>query len=64
VGKSALIGDDNVYRNGAPRPMKMGTTRSLWRYDDVAYQAPKSENTPLAAIWHYATGIIAVSLVA
>jgi hypothetical protein len=36
VGSSAKttgFGGDSVLRSGAPRRMKMGTTRSLWRYD-------------------------------
>jgi hypothetical protein len=29
-----------LYRSGAPRSMKMGTIRSLWRYDAGAGVAP------------------------
>jgi hypothetical protein len=28
-----------LYRDGAPRPMKMGTIASLWRYDAGAFHA-------------------------
>jgi hypothetical protein len=31
--RSAAFGVDSVYRSGAPRSMKMGTIRSLSRYD-------------------------------
>jgi hypothetical protein len=41
IGKSAAFGADSVFRTGAPRRMKMGTTRSLWRYDAPKI-APKS----------------------
>jgi hypothetical protein len=34
--KTAAFGIDGVFRSGAPRPMKMGTTCSPWRYDAVA----------------------------
>jgi hypothetical protein len=36
--------------NGAPRPMKMGTIRSLRRYDAGAYHALKPENARPPAI--------------
>ena len=31
-------------RNGAPRPMKMGTIASPWRYDAAASDAIRSDN--------------------
>jgi hypothetical protein len=31
-------------RKGAPRPMKMGTTPSPWRYDVGAHQSLQSAN--------------------
>jgi hypothetical protein len=34
-GSGGEIGADRVFRNGAPRPMKMGTIASPWRYDAV-----------------------------
>jgi hypothetical protein len=40
--------------NGAPRPMKMGTTRSPCRYDAAARRALQSVNLRRAAILHYA----------
>jgi hypothetical protein len=38
--ESAAFGADSVYRNGAPRPMKMGNIASPWRYDLVLGAAP------------------------
>jgi hypothetical protein len=35
---------------GAPRPMKMGTIVSLWRYDAGAYHTLQPENTRTPAI--------------
>jgi len=34
--KSAAFGADSVFQSGAPRPMKMGTIASPWRYDAAA----------------------------
>jgi hypothetical protein len=31
----AVFGGNREFRNGAPRPMKMGTIASPWRYDAV-----------------------------
>jgi hypothetical protein len=31
--KTTGFGGDSVFRSGAPRPMKMGTIASPWRYD-------------------------------
>ena len=39
LGKSAAHGVDSVFQNGAPWPMKMGTTVSLWRCDTAASYA-------------------------
>ena len=39
IEESADFGVDSVFRNGAPRPTKMGTIRSLWRYDAGACRA-------------------------
>jgi hypothetical protein len=36
LGKSAAFGADSVFWSGAPRPMKMGTIASPWRYDATA----------------------------
>jgi hypothetical protein len=36
VRKSALIGACSVFCSGAPRPMKMGTIASPWRYEAAA----------------------------
>ena len=40
---------------GAPRSMKMGTTRSPWRYDAAIRHALQSANLRLPAILHYAS---------
>lgn len=47
-------GCDDLCRNGAPWPMKMGTIVSLWRYDAVACQALQSANLRFATILCYA----------
>ena len=39
-------------RSGAPRPMKMGATRSPWRYDAVAADAIRPDNQQRNAILH------------
>jgi hypothetical protein len=39
--------------DGAPWPMKMGNTRSPWRYDAVALVAIQSVNLRWAAISRY-----------
>jgi hypothetical protein len=39
---------------GAPRPMKMGTTRSLWRYDWAAFCALRAATLRTRPIMHYA----------
>jgi hypothetical protein len=38
---------------GAPRPMKMGTIASLWRYDAAADQAQRSDSLRWPAILRY-----------
>jgi len=38
----------------APRPMKMATIASLWRYDAAAYFALKSSRLRRPAISHFA----------
>jgi hypothetical protein len=38
---------------GAPRPMKMGTIVSPWRYDSAAHHALQSVNLRRSAILHY-----------
>jgi hypothetical protein len=40
-------------RGGAPRPMKMGTIVSPWRYDAAARYALQSANLRRPAILHY-----------
>jgi hypothetical protein len=40
--------------SGAPRPMKMGTTLSPWRYDALASQPLQSAKLRLATILRYA----------
>ena len=40
--------------NGAPRPMKMGTTASPWRYEAGARYAIPSATPPPPTILHYA----------
>jgi hypothetical protein len=42
--------------SGAPRPMKMGTIASPWRYDAAAYDTPTPSNTRPIAIWRCAHG--------
>jgi hypothetical protein len=42
--------------DGAPRPMKMGTTRSRSRHDAAARRAPQSANLRRLAILHNASG--------
>jgi hypothetical protein len=42
------------YRNGAPRPMKMGNIASPWRYDAAAHHTLQSASLRPAAILHYA----------
>jgi hypothetical protein len=44
-----------LYRNGAPRPMKMGTIASLSRYDAAARNALQSANLRRIAILHCAS---------
>jgi hypothetical protein len=44
------LGFANLFRNGAPRPMKMGNIVSLWRYDAAAYDTPTPSNTRPIAI--------------
>jgi hypothetical protein len=42
VGSSAKttgFGANSVFRSGAPRPMKMGTIASPWRYDKLSSSA-------------------------
>ena len=39
--------------DGAPRPMKMGTTRSPWRYDAIADYALQPTNLRWPAIFRY-----------
>jgi hypothetical protein len=41
--------------NGAPRPMKMGTTASPWRYDAAAHHALQPANLRRPAILHFAS---------
>jgi hypothetical protein len=41
-------------RNGAPRPMKMGTTVSPWRYDAVARCSLPSAKLRRPTTSHYA----------
>lgn len=43
IARTVWPGVDGVFRNGAPWPMKMGTIRSLWRYDVVRGDATDSE---------------------
>jgi len=44
-----------LYRSGAPRSMKMGTTASPWRYDAAARHALQSAKLRLPATLHYAS---------
>src|SRR5262245_11812041 len=57
--KPAAFGDSGVFRSGAPRSMKMGTTSSPWRYDAAADQALQSANLRGLAISHYASSAAA-----
>ena len=51
--KSAAIGADSAFRGGAPRSMKMGTTRSPCPYDAAARRALQSASLRRLAILHY-----------
>src|SRR5579859_786806 len=42
------------HRNGAPRPMKMGTTRSTWRYDGTVGSTIGATHLRSACPLHYA----------
>ena len=44
---------DALLGHRAPRPMKMGTTRSPQRYDDVADQVLRPDGLRWPAILHY-----------
>jgi hypothetical protein len=44
----AAFGGDCVFQIGAPRPMKMGTIVSLWRYDTAASHARAPLKHPIA----------------
>jgi hypothetical protein len=44
----------NKKLDGAPRPMKMGTTRSPWRYDGAARRASQPAKLRQTTILHYA----------
>jgi hypothetical protein len=37
-GKIGGVGVNSVFRTGAPRPQKIGTTRSPWRHDADAFR--------------------------
>src|SRR5262249_35207362 len=43
-----------ILRDGAPRPMKMGTIVSPWRYDAAAAQAIRPDNLRGTSILRYA----------
>jgi uncharacterized protein YciW len=43
--------------SGAPRSMKMGTTRSPWHYDVAARHALQSASLRLRTILHYASTV-------
>jgi hypothetical protein len=45
------------FRNGAPRPMKMGNIVSLWRYDVAIRHAIQLAKLRRPAIPHYASRI-------
>jgi hypothetical protein len=45
----------SLIRDGAPRSMKVGTTRSPWRYDAAIRHALQSANLRRPAILHYAS---------
>jgi hypothetical protein len=49
------FGGDSVFRTGAPRPMKMGTIVSPWRYDVAVRQPLRSVELRRTAILHYAS---------
>jgi len=50
--KTAGFGGDSVLRSGAPRPMKMGTIASPWRYEAAADYALRPTNLRWPAIFH------------
>src|SRR5262249_38171471 len=53
--KTAAFGANSAFRSGAPRSMKMGTTRSPCPYDVAARHALQSANVRRPAILHYAS---------
>jgi hypothetical protein len=56
IGKKGVEGGSRVlWRNGVPRPMKMGTTLSPWRYDAATAQAIQPDNQQRTAILRYAS---------
>jgi hypothetical protein len=52
--RSAAFGADSVYWNGAPQPMKLGITRSPWRYDAASKFAQNRSNVAAPSRKHYA----------
>jgi len=51
--KTAGLGCPVLYRSGAPRPMKMGTTSSPWRYDATVDYALQPTNLRWPALFRY-----------
>jgi hypothetical protein len=55
VARAADFGVDGVFRSGAPRPMKMGTIASPWRYDAIIDYTLQPTNLRWPAILRYAS---------
>jgi hypothetical protein len=53
----------HIAGQGAPRPMKMGTTRSRWRYDAAADDALQSAKLRQPAILRYASRALFADLI-
>jgi hypothetical protein len=54
-GKMAGLECPVSHESGAPRPMKMGTIASPWRYDAAIRHALKWASLRCSAIQHYAS---------
>jgi hypothetical protein len=55
IAASIPRGFANLFRNGAPRPTKMGTIVLPWHYDAVACHAIRPDNQRRTAILRYAS---------
>ena len=53
IGRTASFGVNTVPHSGAPRPMKMGTIASPWRYDPAVDWALQLADLRVATILYY-----------